>query len=105
MTELIDIVREEVIEYASDGVGINLRLFPICDEKRLIYAVNAVDYPQYDTFAGVVVLARIVGDKVVIEHDGTDKPLFDALLGRGIPREKIVLAYANEPVPDPVKMP
>lgn len=105
MDTLVDIVREEVLEYASDGVGINIRLFPIFDEVRKIYAVNAVDYPRYDILAGVVVLARVVGDIVVIENDGTDKPLFDALLGRGIPREKIVLAYANEPVPDPVKMP
>jgi sulfur carrier protein ThiS len=37
---------------------------------------------------------------VIIEYDGTDKPLLDALLQRGIPREQIVLAYQGEPIPD-----
>jgi hypothetical protein len=104
MDRLADIVREEVIEYASDGVGGNIRLFPMCDEVRHIYAVNAVDYPRYANIAGVVVLARVVGDKVVIEYDGTDKPLVEALLQRGIPREQIILAYAEETVPDPVSL-
>jgi hypothetical protein len=48
----------------------------------------------------VMVLARVVGDKVVIEEDATDKKLIDALLQRGIPRTQIVLAYAGEPLPD-----
>lgn len=104
MAGLADILREEVIEYASDGVGGNIRLFPVCDDKRQIYTVNAVDYPRYKEMADVVVLARVVGDKVVIEHDGTDKPLVEALLYRGIPRDKIILAYAGEPVPDPVSL-
>jgi len=104
MAGLTDIVREEVTEYASDGVGGNIRLFPVCDDTRQIYAVNAVDYPRYKEMPDVVVMARIVGDKVVIEHDGTDKPLVQALLQRGIPREQIVLAYAGEPVPDPVSL-
>jgi hypothetical protein len=104
MDRIIDIVREEVIKYAGGGIGGNIRLFPVCDDIRHIYTVNAVDYPNYRELAGVVVLARIVGDKVVIEHDATDKPLLEALMARGIPREQIILAYASEPVPDPVKL-
>lgn len=51
----------------------------------------------------VVVLARVVGDKVVIEEDTTHKKLIDALLQRGIPRSQIILAYAGEPMPDAEK--
>lgn len=47
-----------------------------------------------------MVLARIVGDKVVIEEDAADKKLIDALLQRGIPRSQIILAYSGEPIPD-----
>jgi hypothetical protein len=40
---------------------------------------------------------------VIVEVDNTDKPLVDALVQQGIPREQIVLAYAGETLPD--KMP
>lgn len=101
MDTLTQITREEVRKYAGiRGRGANIILFPLLDDERQTYAVNAVDYPTRDEGAMVVVMARIVGDKVVIEEDATDKKLVDALLQRGIPREQIVLAYAGEPIPD-----
>jgi hypothetical protein len=93
-------VREEVEKYAAGGRGANILLFAILDDDRGIYAVNAVDYPKRDDVAGVVVLARIVGNRVVIEEDMTDKKLVDALQQRGILRDQIILAYAGEPIPD-----
>ncbi|MEL6306906.1 MAG: element excision factor XisI family protein [Chloroflexota bacterium] len=93
-------VCEEVEKYAAGGRGANILLFAISDKQRGIYTVTAVDYPQRDDVAGVVVLARIVGNKVVIEEDMTDKKLVDALQQRGILRDQIVLAYAGEPIPD-----
>lgn len=101
MVNLTDIVREEVEKYAAGGRGGNIILFPQMDDKRQTYTLNVVDYPTRKDTAGVVVLAWIAGDKIVIEEDATDKPLVDALLQRGIPREQIVLAYAGEPIPDP----
>jgi hypothetical protein len=38
--------------------------------------------------------------QIVIEMDDSNKPLVDALLQAGIPRSKIILAYAGEPVPE-----
>ncbi len=46
-----------------------------------------------------MVMARVEGDKVIIEEDLTDRPLVDALLQAGIAREQIVLAYAGDPIP------
>jgi hypothetical protein len=100
METLEAIVREEIQWYAGDGVGANMLLFTIFDDKRLVYAVTSVDYPKRKSQAGVVVLARIWGDIVIIEEDATDRPLLDALLQRGVAREQIVLAYAGEPIPD-----
>ena len=46
-------------------------------------------------------MARVVGDYVVIEEDSTDKPLVDALMMNGdVQREKIILAYQGEALPD-----
>jgi hypothetical protein len=102
MDTLSQILREEVAKYAGNGQGANLRLFAILDDEHLVYAVNAVDYPDRDEdeFAGVMILARIYEDKIVIEEDATDRPLLDALTQRGINREQIILAYDGEPIPD-----
>lgn len=93
-------LREEVRKYAAGGRGINVLLFAILDDEQGIYAVNAVNYPEREDVADVVVLARLVGNKVIVEEDMTDKKLVDALLQRGIPRDQIVLAYEGEPIPD-----
>jgi hypothetical protein len=46
-----------------------------------------------------MVMAHIEGDVVIIDEDLTDRPLVEALVRAGIPREKIVLAYTGEPLP------
>lgn len=52
-------------------------------------------------FTDVSILARIVGQRVIIERDVTNKPLVDALMQAGVPREQIVLAYAGEMPEEP----
>jgi hypothetical protein len=47
----------------------------------------------------MMVMARVVDDTVVIDHDSTDRPLYKELMDAGIPREKIILAYAGEEAP------
>lgn len=96
-------LREEVQKYAAGGRGANILLFAILDDEQSIYAVNAVDYPKRQDVAGVVILARLVGNIVVIEEDMTDKKLVEALMQRGILRDQIVLAYDGEAIPDAEK--
>jgi hypothetical protein len=45
-------------------------------------------------------IARVVGETIVVELDLNNKPLVDALVQQGIPRERIILAYAGEAVPE-----
>lgn len=100
MDHIKQIVRQEVKKYVAGGRGANILLFAILDDEQGIYAVNAVDYPNRTDVAGVVVLARVVRNVVVIEEDMTDKKLFRALQQAGIMRDQIVLAYDGEPIPD-----
>ena len=100
MDRLTQILRQEVQKYAGSGRGANLRLFSLMDDAQQIYAVNAVDYPVCEEVAAVVVLARISGDRIVIEEDTTDKKLVDALLQQGITRDHIILAYEGESIPE-----
>jgi hypothetical protein len=45
---------------------------------------------------------RILGNTAIVERDQNDKMVKDALLQAGIPREKIILAYAGEPIPETI---
>lgn len=101
MDNLKDVLKEEVAWYTGSGYGAGLRLFTLLDDNNQVYAVNAIHLPRERHTSGIVVLARIVDDKIVIEEDRTDRPLVKHLMERGIPREKIILAFAGETVPEP----
>lgn len=51
----------------------------------------------------MVILARLVGNMIVIEEDMADKKLVEALKQRGILRDQIILAYEGEAIPDAEK--
>lgn len=52
MDNLKQIVSEEVAKYAGNGRGANIILFPLLDDQRQTYAVNSVDYPTREDYAG-----------------------------------------------------
>ncbi|MBC7870338.1 MAG: XisI protein [Chitinophagaceae bacterium] len=90
-------VKREVEKYAVPSF--NSQTFAAFDDNRGVYIVmSVVAAPTLDR-AVPVVMARVEGDKVIIEADGTNKPLVDALVQAGIPPNKIVLAYEGENAP------
>lgn len=102
MDQLEQIVRNAVFWYA--GGGPKLLAFPVENIEKKVYAVILIDRPTRKQPANAVVVARIAGDKVIIEEDFTDRPLVDRLLEAGIPREQIVLKYAGEQLPEPIQL-
>ena len=96
--ELTEVVQREVKDYAHPAY--KAQIYYTQDDKHLIYAVIVVPDLPRPFPARIVVMARIVGDKVVIDEDTTDRPLYEALMRSGIPREQIVLAYAGETLPE-----
>ena len=97
---IVEITRHEVAQYA--GNTHDAVLHPMNDEVAQRYAVIAIpDLPE-ERPAWITVMARIEDDLVIIEEDtALDKPLVDALMvNGGIPREKIVLAYKGETIPE-----
>jgi hypothetical protein len=67
------------------------------DATNRIYYVNVV--PNDYTEPHIMIMAQIVGDKVVVLCDTTDRPLEDYLEDAGIPRSQIVVAWQGEKVP------
>jgi len=93
MASLANTVKEVVFSYASGGL--NLRTFALSNEEQGVYSVNVIDWPEHHRSAAVVVLARVEGEQVIVEEDLTNRPLVDALVAAGVPREQIVLKYAE----------
>lgn len=97
------VVKEAVFEYA--GGGFNLKTFPVMSEDGQAFAVLIADTPVRKRDADILVFARIEHDFVIIEADSTDYPLVDVLIDKGIAREKIICAYAGEPLPESTTTP
>jgi hypothetical protein len=100
----LDAILRETISWYDSG-GFSLKTFFMINAVENAYAVLITDVPVHKRPAGIVVFARIVGDYVVIEEDTTDRPLVDKLTARGIPREKIIRAYAGESLPEGLESP
>lgn len=61
-----------------------------------VFTIISIGALRERHFAATSLVARVVNDHIVIDHDVNDKPLVDALVSAGIPRQQIVLAYAGE---------
>jgi AmiR/NasT family two-component response regulator len=107
MGHLSDILKSEIEWYASGGL--NVLTYACLDDLRQHYTVIAIRHPREevvgfdDQNVGVVVMARVKDDKVIIEVDNTDRPLYKSLLHAGVAREQIILAYTGESIPEPIE--
>ncbi len=96
------IVAHEVKEY-SNRWDYDVHIYYLEETTQKVYQVLVIPDAGHSIIKvpNFIVLARIVGDYVLIEADNTDKPLVDALVHNGgIPREKIVLRYQGETLPE-----
>jgi hypothetical protein len=98
MENLAQTLKQTIIEEYAGG-GVNLKTFPMMNDEEQAYAVLIVDTPLHKKEADILIFARLVGDYVVIEANTTDHPLEDVLVYKGLPRERIICAYAGEPLP------
>jgi hypothetical protein len=97
MDSLTDIIKTTLSWYA--GGGPNLKIYFLFNDEDQVYSAVAIDTPQREQAAGLVALVRLLGEWVVVEEDHTDRPIYEALMKQGIPRERIILHYAGELLP------
>jgi hypothetical protein len=98
--ELPEIVQREVADYARghDWKGRTYSLENLADYAYSIIFIPDADHPT-NKKPSIVMLARVIGEMVIIDEDITDRPLYKELLRCGIPRDQIILAYAGEKIP------
>ncbi|MBX3083924.1 MAG: XisI protein [Anaerolineae bacterium] len=93
---LLMTVQHEVADYVRSSP--NATAFFVENAEQHVFAVLSV--PTKDPQkTSVVVMARVIDNLVLIESDKTNKPLVEALLQAGVPREQIVLVYEGEHIP------
>jgi hypothetical protein len=98
VTKLTQIVQREVAGYA--GHMLKGKSYSVLNSDENVFAV--VDVPDHFPRkfpVSIAVMARIVGDLVVIDEDTTDRPLVNELTRAGIPREQIICTYIGEALP------
>lgn len=98
MDNMKEIVRTVIEGYA--GKVLNGYSYLTVSPDEQVFTVVAIGKAKGERFATTGLIVRLVGGLIIIERDVNDKPLVDALLQAGVPREKIILAYAGEPVPE-----
>ena len=89
-----DIIKRILDEYAAffpkqEGVDVE----KIYSDELGHYQVMYIGWEGKRRVHGMVLHLDIIGDKVWIQHDGTEDGVADELVEAGIPKDKIVLAF------------
>ncbi len=93
-TALISIVEREVKRYVRPSMD-GLMVY-VSNARQQTYGVVWLTGNQRMA-SHLVVMVRIVDDKVIVHSDNADYPLVDELIHAGILREQIHVAYRGEP--------
>jgi XisI protein len=98
MDNVKETLKRVLAGYTGEGLNGYSYLTSSADERVFTsVSVGRADGKEF-VFADLIV--RLIGNRIVIDHDANSDPLVDALVQAGIPRERIVLAYAGEPAPE-----
>jgi hypothetical protein len=96
MVELKITLRTVMQGYA--GNALNGHLYLTSNDDESLFATVSIAYVRGEKIVETGIVAQIEYETIIIERDISNKPLVDSLIQAGVPREKIVLAYAGEMV-------
>jgi hypothetical protein len=89
---------KKVIE-GYTGKGLNDFAYLTTNSDETLFTVVDIANVRGTQLVETSLIVRLIDSKIVIDYDDNNKPLVDALMQAGIPREQIILAYEGEPVP------
>ncbi len=94
LTRYREIVRKIINEYASYKPSHGqIETEAIVDPEKDHYEVMHIGWDGVRRVHGSVIHLDIINGKIWIQYDGTNRPVAEALLAAGIPREAIVLGF------------
>lgn len=98
METLRETLLEELRRYT--GKALNGYSYLTSSADQHIFTVISVGQVHEKRIVNTGLVVILEGEQIIIERDVNDKPLVDALIQAGVPREQIILAYAGEAVPE-----
>jgi XisI protein len=97
--EYAAIIRRVIEHYAQFKPAYGqIEIETVFDEARGHYELMYVGWNRKDRVHGAIIHVDLRGDKVWIQHDGTEGGIAEDLVEAGIPREHIVLAFHDPAV-------
>ncbi|MGH2410700.1 MAG: hypothetical protein ACRDGS_10070, partial [Chloroflexota bacterium] len=94
MATLSETLRQVLSSYA--GEMLNGYSYLTTNADGTVFVIIGLGSIGDQHFVDTSLVARLTGTTIVIEYDTNNKPLIEALLADGIPRDQIILAYAGE---------
>ena len=96
MGRAVEVIKEFITEYAAykPAVG-EIDMEPVFDDERGHYSLMMQGWKRGQRVHGVVVRVDVHGDRVLIQHDGTEEGIANRLVEAGIPHKQIVLCFQS----------
>ena len=95
-TSYREVIKDVLGKYArlrpSHG---SIRLDTVFDDQQGRYALMQSGWDRGIRVRGNLIYVTVRDDKVYIEYDGIEQGILDELIRRGIPKDKIVLAFVS----------
>jgi hypothetical protein len=98
MDTLKETVQRVLEAYA--GPAANGDVYLTISPDAQTFTLTAVGTLQGKRFINTGIMLRVEQDHILVLRDQTDKPVVDALVQAGIPKQHIILIYANEALPE-----
>lgn len=99
MDRLKAILKASLEDYA--GEALNGYFYLTADKTETLFAIISLAKISDERIVNAGIIVHIEENLIIIEKDISNKPLVEALVQNGVPREQIILAYAGEAVPTP----
>jgi len=94
MTNEVDIIKRLLREYAAIKPSLgDIEVELVFDDERGHYELMQCGWIGMRRVHGSVVHIDVRGDKVWIQHDGTNDHVAQRLMAEGIPQQRIVLGF------------
>ena len=89
-------IKKVILEYA-DEQPINPEVITevVMDEERGHYEVIAIGWRGNKRVHQPIIHIDLIGDKVWLQYDGTDRVIADELVAAGIPPQSLVLGFRH----------
>jgi hypothetical protein len=90
------LIRKIIEEYASIPYAVGaIEKEVIIDEAKGHYELMRCGWVNDSRVHGALIHVDLRGDKILIQHDGTEDGIADQLVADGVPKDKIVLAFKS----------